>query len=61
MKTLITGAAGFIGSDLAIKLLECGDTVIGIDNHNDFYDPAIKEARLARHANHPNYTHLRLT
>ena len=42
MKTLITGAAGFIGSDLAIKLLECGDTVIGIDNHNDFYDPAIK-------------------
>ncbi len=60
MKTLITGAAGFIGSDLAIKLLECGDTVIGIDNHNDFYDPAIKEARLARHANHPNYTHLRI-
>jgi UDP-glucuronate 4-epimerase len=60
MKTLITGAAGFIGSDLAIKLLECGDTVIGIDNQNDFYDPAIKEARLARHANHPNYTHLRI-
>jgi UDP-glucuronate 4-epimerase len=42
-------------------LLERGDTVIGIDNHNDYYDPAIKEARLARHANHPNYTHLRIS
>ena len=60
MKVLITGAAGFIGSNLALRLLERGDTVIGIDNHNDYYDPAIKEARLARHANHPNYTHLRI-
>jgi UDP-glucuronate 4-epimerase len=60
MKVLITGAAGFIGSALALRLLERGDTVVGIDNHNDYYDPAIKEARLARHANHPNYTHLRL-
>lgn len=60
MKVLITGAAGFIGSTLALRLLERGDTVIGIDNHNDYYDPAIKEARLARHANHSNYTHLRI-
>ena len=60
MKVLITGAAGFIGSALSLRLLERGDTVIGIDNHNDYYDPAIKEARLARHANHPNYTHLRI-
>jgi UDP-glucuronate 4-epimerase len=60
MKVLITGAAGFIGSNLAVRLLERGDTVIGIDNHNDYYDPTIKEARLARHANHPNYTHLRI-
>jgi UDP-glucuronate 4-epimerase len=60
MKILITGAAGFIGSALALRLLERGDTVIGIDNHNDYYDPAIKEARLARHANHPSYTHLRI-
>ena len=60
MKVLITGAAGFIGSNLALRLLERGDTVIGIDNHNDYYDPAIKEARLARHANYPNYTHLRI-
>jgi UDP-glucuronate 4-epimerase len=60
MKVLVTGAAGFIGSNLALRLLERGDTVIGIDNHNDYYDPAIKEARLARHASHPNYTHLRI-
>ncbi len=60
MKVLVTGAAGFIGSALSLKLLERGDTVIGVDNHNDYYDPAIKEARLARHAGHPNYTHLRI-
>lgn len=60
MKILITGAAGFIGSNLAMRLLERGDTVIGIDNHNDYYDPGIKEARLARHANHQNYVHLRI-
>ena len=60
MKVLVTGAAGFIGSALTLRLLGRGDTVVGIDNHNDYYDPAIKEARLARHANHPNYTHLRI-
>jgi UDP-glucuronate 4-epimerase len=60
MKVLITGAAGFIGSALALRLLERGDSVVGIDNHNDYYDPALKEARLARHANHPNYVHLRI-
>lgn len=60
MKVLVTGAAGFIGSALALRLLERGDTVIGIDNHNDYYSPALKEARLARHASHPNYTHLRI-
>ncbi|NWG32042.1 MAG: NAD-dependent epimerase [Rhodocyclaceae bacterium] len=60
MKVLITGAAGFIGSALALRLLERGDAVIGIDNHNDYYDPALKEARLARHAQHPNYVHLRI-
>ncbi|MDK9724780.1 MAG: NAD-dependent epimerase [Sterolibacteriaceae bacterium MAG5] len=60
LKILVTGAAGFIGSDLVLRLLERGDTVVGIDNHNDYYDPAIKEARLARHASHPRYTHLRI-
>ncbi|TLS19612.1 MAG: NAD-dependent epimerase [Betaproteobacteria bacterium] len=60
MKVLVTGAAGFIGSTLVLRLLARGDSVVGIDNHNDYYDPAIKEARLARHASHPNYTHLRV-
>jgi UDP-glucuronate 4-epimerase len=60
MKILVTGSAGFIGSALTLRLLERGDTVIGIDNHNNYYDPAIKEARLARHIDHPNYTHLRI-
>lgn len=60
MKVLVTGAAGFVGSALSLKLLERGDTVIGIDNHNDYYDPALKEARLDRHAGHPNYKHLRI-
>ena len=60
MKVLVTGAAGFIGSALTLRLLARGDTVVGIDNHNDYYDPALKEARLARHLNHANYTHLRI-
>ena len=48
MKLIVTGSAGFIGSSLCLKLLEREDDVIGIDNHNDYYDPQIKEARLAR-------------
>jgi len=60
MKVLVTGSAGFIGSELSISLLERGDEVIGIDNHNDYYDPELKEARLNRHLNHPNYTHIRM-
>jgi UDP-glucuronate 4-epimerase len=60
LKVLVTGSAGFIGSALTLRLLERGDVVIGLDNHNDYYDPAIKEARLARFVNHPNYTHLRI-
>ncbi len=60
MKVLVTGSAGFIGSALVLRLLERGDSVIGIDNHNSYYDPALKEARLARHLEHLNYTHLRI-
>ncbi len=60
MKVLVTGSAGFIGSAFTLRLLHRGDTVIGIDNHNNYYDPALKEARLAQFANHPNYVHLRM-
>ena len=59
MKILVTGSAGFIGSELTLKLLGRGDTVVGIDNHNDYYDPAIKEARIDRFIDNPNYTHIR--
>ena len=60
MKVLVTGAAGFIGSTLSMRLLDRGDQVIGIDNHNDYYDPALKEARLKRFIDNPSYTHVRM-
>ena len=60
MKILVTGSAGFIGSALSIKLLDRGDSVIGIDNHNNYYDPALKESRLSRHINHKNYNHINM-
>ena len=60
MKVLVTGSAGFIGSALSIRLLDRGDEVIGIDNHNNYYDPALKEARLARHVDHVKYTHIHM-
>ena len=48
MKILITGTAGFIGSHLAIKLLNRGDEVVGLDNINDYYDQNVKYGRLQR-------------
>jgi UDP-glucuronate 4-epimerase len=59
MRILVTGTAGFVGAALAQRLLARGDVIHGFDNHNDYYAPALKEARLARFADHPNYTHLR--
>ena len=48
MNILVTGAAGFIGSFTAHQLLDRGDRVVGMDNMNDYYDPTLKQARLAR-------------
>ena len=45
---LVTGAAGFIGAALSKRLLQRGDRVVGLDNLNDYYDPALKQARLRR-------------
>ena len=58
MKVLVTGAAGFIGSEVAIGLLRRGDEVIGLDNLNDYYDVGLKRARLARVRSHPAYVHV---
>ena len=55
MKTLITGAAGFIGMNCALYLLDRGDKVIGIDNLNDYYDVSLKQARLARLEPHAEF------
>jgi UDP-glucuronate 4-epimerase len=57
---LITGTAGFIGNALALKLLEKETTIIGIDNHNDYYDIKLKDARLDRIKKFQNYIHYRV-
>lgn len=56
MNILVTGAAGFIGSHLAEALLRRGDQVVGLDNFNDYYDPARKRANLAAFGRHPRLT-----
>ena len=59
-KIIVTGSAGFIGFSLSLKLLERGDYIIGIDNHNDYYDPKIKEARLNKLKKFSNYCHYKI-
>ncbi len=60
MKVLVTGTAGFIGSNVAHYLLNRGDEVIGLDNLNDYYDVNLKKARLARLTSHEGFTDIRL-
>ncbi|WP_339914247.1 NAD-dependent epimerase/dehydratase family protein [uncultured Brevundimonas sp.] len=54
---LVTGSAGFIGFHTAQRLLNRGETVVGLDNMNPYYDVTLKEARLTRLKAHPNYRH----
>ena len=56
---IVTGSAGFIGFSLSLKLLKRGDNVIGIDNHNNYYDTKLKEDRVIELANFSNYKHYR--
>ncbi|MCR8924097.1 NAD-dependent epimerase [Dasania sp. GY-MA-18] len=57
MIILVTGSAGFIGCETALQLLARGDTVIGVDNVNDYYSTSLKRDRLQRLAGHSNYHH----
>ena len=59
-KIIVTGSAGFIGYSVSIKLLERGDSIIGIDNHNNYYDPKLKDARLDELSKYSNYSHYKL-
>src|SRR5690606_27662121 len=52
---LVTGAAGFIGMHVTRALLARGETVVGLDNLNDYYSPALKQARLRHIGAHPNF------
>jgi UDP-glucuronate 4-epimerase len=59
MSILVTGAAGFIGSHVCLHLLQRGDEVIGVDDLNDYYDPSLKQARLARLEGHDGFSFVR--
>jgi len=55
---LVTGTAGFIGSHVTQRLLDSGESVVGLDNLNAYYDPKLKSDRLARFLNHASYSHI---
>jgi UDP-glucuronate 4-epimerase len=59
MTVLVTGAAGFIGMNVSLALMARGETVVGIDNLNDYYDVSLKEARLARLTAHNAFSFVR--
>ena len=61
MRVLVTGSAGFIGSTVSHQLLDRGDTVIGVDNYNDYYEVGLKEARGARLLARDGYTEVRVS
>lgn len=61
MTVLVTGAAGFIGYHVCAALLVRGETVIAVDEINSYYDPALKEARLARLEGHPRFRFVKLS
>lgn len=56
MSILVTGAAGFIGFHTSLRLLARGEKVVGVDNLNAYYDPALKQARLAQLVTNPNFS-----
>lgn len=60
MRVLVTGAAGFIGAEVCIRLLQRGDAVVGVDNLNDYYDVDLKKARLSRFDGFDKFKFLRL-
>jgi UDP-glucuronate 4-epimerase len=60
MKILVTGAAGFVGSYVAAALALRGDTVVGLDNLNSYYDPNLKTDRLKRISENPNFSFIKM-
>ena len=60
MKLIITGSAGFIGYSLSKRLLDRGENIIGVDNHNNYYEPKLKESRFNKLNEYKNYSHYRV-